>query len=86
MPGVLIGEALAQVAGICLLTMEEHKGKIPFYAGIDKMRFKRQVIPGDTLKLEIEALTLRRNIFVVKGTAYVDNKVAALGEMLFSVG
>src|SRR5690625_4450788 len=59
MPGVLIVEALAQVGSICVLGMEENEGKIGFLAEIDKCRFKRQVKPGDQLKLEVEITRMR---------------------------
>src|SRR6187200_1732018 len=62
MPGVLIVEALAQTGGIALGTMDEYKGRIAFFAGIDNVRFKRQVKPGDTLRLEVELTQLRRSI------------------------
>src|SRR5215204_178191 len=54
MPGVLIVEALAQVGGIALGQIEEFRGRLAFFAGIDNVRFKRQVRPGDTLRLQVE--------------------------------
>ena len=59
MPGVLIVEALAQVGAVALLKKEENKGRLAFFAGIDNCRFKRQVTPGDTLRLEVEITRLR---------------------------
>lgn len=85
MPGVLIVEALAQVGAIALLSQEENKGKIGFLAGIDKCRFKRQVKPGDTLKLEVEILRMRGSIGKGKGIATVDGKVACEAEIMFAI-
>lgn len=59
MPGVLIVEALAQAGAILLLSFAEFKGKIAYFAGIDKVRFKQQVIPGDTLILKVELLKMK---------------------------
>ena len=59
MPGVLIIEALAQAGAIAVLTLDEFKGKIPYFAGINKAKFRKKVIPGDTLKLEVEMIKLR---------------------------
>lgn len=85
MPGVLIVEALAQVGAIALLSQEENKGKIGFLAGIDKCRFKRQVKPGDTLKLEVEILRMRGSIGKGKGIATVDGEVACEAEIMFAI-
>lgn len=60
MPGVLITEALAQTGAVAILNSEENKGKLAFFAGIDKCRFKKQVTPGDTLKLEVEITKMRK--------------------------
>lgn len=86
MPGVLIVEALAQVGGVALLQMEEYRGRLAFFAGIDNVRFKRQVRPGDTLRLEVELGQLRRNIGTGKGTATVDGEVACKGDFMFAIG
>ncbi|MDR1439863.1 MAG: 3-hydroxyacyl-ACP dehydratase FabZ [Clostridiales bacterium] len=81
MPGVLIVEALAQVAGVAGLSVPENKGKLGLFAGIDSLKFKRQVVPGDTLTLEAEFLALRMGVGKVKVTAKVDGAVAAEGEI-----
>ncbi len=86
MPGVLIVEALAQVGGVALLQIEEYRGHLAFFAGIDKVRFKRQVRPGDTLRLEVELGQLRRNIGTGVGKATVDGEVACKGEFMFAIG
>jgi 3-hydroxyacyl-[acyl-carrier-protein] dehydratase len=86
MPGVLIVEALAQVGGVALLQMDEYKGRLAFFAGIDNVRFKRQVKPGDTLRLEVELGQLRRNIGTGHGTAKVDGEIACKGDFMFAIG
>ena len=86
MPGVLIVEALAQVGGVALGQMEEYRGRLAFFAGIDKVRFKRQVRPGDTLRLEVELNQVRRNIGTGSGIATVEGEVACKGEFMFAIG
>lgn len=85
MPGVLIIEALAQVGAIAVLGMEENKGKLGFLAGVDKCRFKRQVKPGDQLKLEVEIIRMRGPIGKGKGIATVDGEVACEAEIMFAI-
>ena len=86
MPGVLQLEALAQTVAVMLLSKEENKGKIGLFAGINKARFKRQVIPGDVLKLEAEVTRERMGIAFVNAVASVDGEVALTAEMMFAVG
>ena len=85
MPGVLIVEAIAQVGAVALLSLEEHQGKIAFFAGINNVRFKRQVKPGDTLHLEVELKQIRRGIGSGEGIATVDGEVACKGEFMFAI-
>lgn len=85
MPGVLIIEALAQVGAVVLLSKEENKGKIAFFAGIDKARFKKQVVPGDVLELNVEIIKSRGAIGVGRATAYVDGKLAVKAELTFAI-
>jgi 3-hydroxyacyl-[acyl-carrier-protein] dehydratase len=85
MPGVLIVEALAQVAGVAGLSLPENKGKLGLFAGIDSFRFKRQVVPGDTLLLEAEFLVLRMGIGKVKVCAKVDGGTVAEGEIRVAI-
>ncbi len=85
MPGVLIIEALAQLAGLIMLQDVENREALPLFAGIEKARFKRQVIPGDTLRLEVEVLTRRRNYLKVSGKASVEGELAAEGVLTFVV-
>ncbi len=85
MPGVLIVEALAQVGAVALLTLPDYQGKIPLFAGIDKFRFRHQVLPGDTLRLEVEVLALRRGFGKGSASAWVKDKKVAEGTLLFGV-
>ncbi|NLM51560.1 MAG: 3-hydroxyacyl-ACP dehydratase FabZ [Firmicutes bacterium] len=85
MPGVLIVEALAQVGACAILSMPENKDKLALFAGIDKLRFKKQVVPGDVLELELEVLKMRGAFGRGIGTARVNNEVAVTGELLFAL-
>lgn len=85
MPGVLIVEAMAQVGAIVLLSQDEFEGKTPYFAGINKVRFKRKVVPGDVLKMEVEIVKLRASIGIGQGKAYVDDELACEGEFLFAI-
>ncbi|MGT2888158.1 3-hydroxyacyl-ACP dehydratase FabZ [Streptococcus didelphis] len=86
MPGVLIMEALAQTAGVLELSKEQNKGKLVFYAGMDKVRFKKQVRPGDQLIMTARFIKRRANIAVVEAKAEVDGKLAASGLLTFAIG
>lgn len=86
MPGVLIMEALAQVGAVVLLKMPEYAGHLAFYAGLDEVKFRRQVVPGDQLRLEIELTKLKRGIGIAEGKAYVGEELAAQGILKFAVG
>lgn len=86
MPGVLQVEALAQTGAIAVLSLEEYKGKIVYFGGIDKLRFKQKVVPGDVLRLEVELIKRRGPIGIAKAVATVDGKVAVQGEITFSIG
>jgi 3-hydroxyacyl-[acyl-carrier-protein] dehydratase len=85
MPGVLIVEALAQTGAVLLLSDEAAKGQIPLFAGIEKCRFRQQVVPGDTLTLEMEVLTRRGPVGKGKAKATVNGKVAAECELTFAL-
>src|SRR5690625_3340719 len=85
MPGVLILEALAQVGAVAVLNMEQNKGKIGFLAGVDKCRFKRQVTPGDQLRLEVEIVRMKGPIGKGKGIATVDGEIACEAEITFAI-
>ncbi|GAQ24079.1 MULTISPECIES: 3-hydroxyacyl-ACP dehydratase FabZ [Tepidanaerobacter] len=85
MPGVLIVEALAQVGACAILSLEENKGKVALFAGIDKMRFKRQVKPGDQLRLEVELTKIKGSVGKGSAKATVDGEIAACGELMFAI-
>ena len=86
MPGVLIAEAAAQVGAVAVLSRAEYRGRIAFLAGLDAWRFKRQVVPGDTLTIEVTLGALRRGIGRGHARVTVEGKVAAEGDLLFAVG
>jgi 3-hydroxyacyl-[acyl-carrier-protein] dehydratase len=86
MPGVLIVEALAQVGAVAVLKKEENRGRLAFFAGIDNCRFKRQVKPGDQLRLEVEIVRLRGPIGKGKAVATVDGAIACEAEITFALG
>lgn len=85
MPGVLIIEALAQTGAVLVLMKPENKGKITFFAGIDNVRFKRQVVPGDQLKLEIEVTKLKSSVGKCNAKASVDGEIVCQGELMFMI-
>ena len=85
MPGVLITEALAQTGAVAILSLPENKGKNALFGGIDKMRFKKVVVPGDVLKLEVKIIKQKGPVGVGEATATVDGKVVAKGELTFAV-
>ncbi|WOV84683.1 3-hydroxyacyl-ACP dehydratase FabZ [Sporosarcina jeotgali] len=86
MPGVLIVEALAQVGAVAILQKEENKGRLAFFAGIDNCRFKRQVVPGDVIRLEVEITRMRGSIGKGKATATVEGDIACEAEITFALG
>lgn len=85
MPGVLICEALAQVGAVALLSQEEYKGKLAFFGGINKARFRQKVVPGDVLRMETELIKIKGPVGVGKATAWVGDKVAAEAELTFMI-
>lgn len=85
MPGVLIVEAMAQVGAISLLSQEANKGRIAFFGGIDKVRFKRQVVPGETLKMTVRITKVRGPIGFGEAEARVGDELACAGELMFAV-
>jgi len=85
MPGVLIVEALAQTACVAGLMLEENKGKLGVFTGIESMKFRRQVVPGDTLRLEAEFLAFKLGMGKAKVVATVDGEVAAEGQIKFAM-
>lgn len=85
MPGVLIIEAMAQLGAVVVLGMPENQGKLALFAGIDNVRFRRQVVPGDQLRIEVEITRLRGTIGKGKGRAFVDGELAVEGEIMFAL-
>lgn len=86
MPGVLIVEALAQVGGVALLKAEQNAGRLVFLTGIDNCRFKRQVVPGDQLKLEVEFVKMRSQMGKGHAIATVDGELVCETDILFALG
>ncbi len=84
-PGVLTIEMLAQAGAVCILSVPENKGKIAFFGGIDKARFKRQVLPGDTVTLNVEIIKIKGSIGVGKAIATVDGKKAVSAQIMFAL-
>ena len=83
MPGVLIMEALAQVGAVLILKMPGYAGYLALFAGLDDVKFKRQVIPGDQLRLEVELIKFRKTFGVAQGKAYVGEALVAEGTLKF---
>jgi 3-hydroxyacyl-[acyl-carrier-protein] dehydratase len=86
MPGVLIVEALAQVGAVAMLKKEENRGRLAFFTGIDNCRFKKQVKPGDQLRLEVEIIRSKGAIGKGKGIATVDGELVCETEIMFALG
>lgn len=85
MPGVLIVESLAQTGAVAILSMDENKGKNALFGGIDKMKFKRKVVPGDRLKLEVKIIKRKGPIGVGEAIATIDENIVAKGELTFAL-
>lgn len=85
LPGVLMVEAMAQLGGICLLADPRFRQKLPLFGGIDKARFRRQVLPGDTLDLEVRVDHLGSSVGKSSGVASVAGKTACQGQMIFII-
>jgi len=86
MPGVKMVEALAQCGAVAVLSLEENRGKLALFAGIDDVRFKRVVRPGETLTLECEVETVRGPVGRGKVKATVEGRLAVRGTLMFAVG
>ena len=88
MPGVLIVEAMAQAGGVLWMSSldEESSGSLFFFTGIDKVRFRKPVVPGDQIIFDIEMLKVRGKVAKMAGKATVDDQVAAEGELMASIG
>lgn len=86
MPGVLTIEALAQVGAVAILSCEENKGRLAYFGGINKCRFRGKVVPGDKLRLETRIVRRKGPVGVGSAVATVDGKVVAEAELTFAVG
>lgn len=84
-PGVLMIEMLAQAGAVCILSKPEFKGKIGLFGGMDKVRFRRQVVPGDVLDLEVEMIKMKGVIGIGKAKASVNGEIAVVGEISFII-
>ena len=85
LPGVLIVEALAQVGGVLMLSRSENKGKMAYFVSINNARFRKTVVPGDQLRLEIEVLKVKSKIGIVKGVAKVGDEEVCDSEFMFAL-
>lgn len=85
MPGVLVLEAMAQVGGVLLLSATGNQGKLAYFGGMDKVRFRKPVLPGDVLVTEVELLRSRGGIGRVKVVGRVNKQIAAEGEFTFAL-
>lgn len=85
MPGVLIVEACAQVGAVALLSLPENTGRIALFGGVDRVRFKRQVRPGETLRMECEITKRRGPIGFGTAKAWVGDELACSGDLMFAI-
>ena len=85
MPGVLMVEAMAQVGGIIMLNKAENKGKLAYFMAVDRVKFRKPVVPGDVLVIEAELGKLRSRTGVLSAKASVDGKVVCEGELMFAL-
>ena len=86
LPGVLIVEALAQTGAVLLLARPENKGKIAYFAGIEKMRFLKRVVPGDVLTLDVTFTKAKAGIYFADVKAFVDDVLVAKGSITSTLG
>lgn len=86
MPGVLVVEALAQVGAVAILSKEANKGKIAYFGGINKCKFRGKIVPGDKVKLETKIIREKGPVGIGEATASVDGKVVVTAELTFAIG
>jgi 3-hydroxyacyl-[acyl-carrier-protein] dehydratase len=86
MPGVMQLEAMAQVAGILLNKVSQKEGEIAYFMSIDKAKFRRKVVPGDTLRMKITLTRMRSRMAAVEAKAYVGEELASQAELMFGYG
>ncbi len=85
LPGVLMVESIAQLGAIALLSDDAYKGRLPLFGGVDKARFRRQVVPGDSLELEVELDHMTKRAGKGHGTAKVNGELACSASLLFVI-
>lgn len=85
MPGVLLVEAMAQTGAVSILSIEENKGKIAFFSGIKNAKFRREVVPGDKLEIEVEIVKLRKNYGVGEGKITCEGEICVEAEISFFI-
>lgn len=85
MPGVLMVEALAQTGAVAILSLPENQGRNALFGGIDKLKFKKQVIPGERLKLEVKIIKKKGPVGIGEAIATVNGKIAVKGELTFAI-
>ena len=85
MPGVILLEAMGQVGGVMVMCSPEHRDRIPYFAGMDRVKFRRPVVPGDQLRMTAEMIKYRGNIGKVWTQAFVDGELAAEAELTFAL-
>ncbi len=85
MPGVLLLEAMAQVGGVAMLYPEEYRGKLAYFVGMDRVKFRRPVVPGDQVRMIAEIIKVRSSMGKIWAQAFVDDQLVAEGEFLFAL-
>jgi beta-hydroxyacyl-ACP dehydratase FabZ len=85
MPGVLMLEAMAQTAGVMIMTKGGHEGKVAFFMSIDNVKFRRVVVPGDQLVMEVESVKDRSRVVQIRGVGKVDGEIAVEADMMFTL-
>jgi len=86
LPASILTEAIAQAGAVLILCKPENRGRLVYFMGIDKVRYRRPVVAGDQVRLECEVLRMRRKVGSLRGRALVDGKLACEGEMTFALG
>ena len=85
MPGVLIIEAMAQTAGILMLSRRENRGKLAYFMSMDKVKFRKIVVPGDQLILKVDVVRIKSRTIQIRAQAFVEDKIVAEAELMFSL-
>ena len=85
MPGVLILESMAQTAASMIMGLEEMKGRFAYFAGIKNAKFRRQVLPGEVMKLRVEITAFKRTVGKVRGVAFVGDEICAEAQLIFAM-